>query len=283
MKALQVGVDKLELDAQLSSSQMPRHRATTDPQTFQVSPWQQKRRHPGCDQPDYTQSRFSVGPKPAGLEQTPSSAANFNFSLPDQPDTDPTEDVIPPSSEEGLASFEAFLALMDTGDYQGKPASLYTINQQNNTASLLKQRGLTVAAGQARYLLQMVLPKPASSFISCKWAVSAPEIQIGSLCGVQSPVTSLRETNQSLCIGKAITHCRVMFTRQLYPTCQLNLPGPQIRRLQCRHPIHQAPAWNSSMILGSTASMMITQPRQQQRARCGRFCSTSMHAFPELW
>lgn len=118
LKALEL--NKPNLCAQLSFAQMPRHRTITDPQTFQVFPWQQKRKHPGCDQPEYTQSRFSVGPKSAGLEQTPSSTAELDFVLPDQPDADPTAHVISTTSEEEIASFEAVLALMDAADYQGR-------------------------------------------------------------------------------------------------------------------------------------------------------------------
>ncbi|KAK9821820.1 hypothetical protein WJX74_001052 [Apatococcus lobatus] len=101
---------------------MPRQRGNQDPQTFQISPWQQRKQQPRTDdQPDYTQSRFAVQVRSDDQEHPILSIKTAKELVPPcHPAADPVAFCISPSPRKKLTSFEAYLALTTSGGYKGQ-------------------------------------------------------------------------------------------------------------------------------------------------------------------
>ena len=125
---------------------MPRSRVNNDPQSFTISPWQQKKKQPRTkDPPEYSQSNFAIKPT-LGLHHPTHSIPEVSSKLPPES----VEQLCPPATSDqlgpSLVESEAYLVLMDSGsvygesDVGGSPCTfLLTTMSQTALPSMLWQ------------------------------------------------------------------------------------------------------------------------------------------------
>ncbi|KAK9857190.1 hypothetical protein WJX84_001670 [Apatococcus fuscideae] len=115
---------------------MPRSRVSNDPQSFTISPWQQKKKQPRTkDPPEYSQSNFAIKPT-LGLHHPTHSIPEVSSKLPPES----VEQLCPPATSDqlgpSLVESEAYLVLMDSGsvyggamDSRGRPKASLTLQR----------------------------------------------------------------------------------------------------------------------------------------------------------